>query len=40
MPSAAIKAFKEDKTFKNKIEFHAIGYGKECDFKALKEIAD
>ena len=36
MPLAAIKAFKDDTTFKNKIEFHAVGFGKYADIKILK----
>ena len=33
MPMAAIKAFKEDKTFKNKIEFTAVGFGRPENLK-------
>ena len=40
MPKAAIKAFKEDKTFKNKIEFTAVGFGRDADLRILKKIAD
>ena len=40
MPVAAIKAFKEDTTFKSKIEFHAVGFGRDADMKILKKIAD
>lgn len=39
MPDDAIKAFKEDKNFKNKIEFHAVGFGRNVDIELLKKIA-
>ena len=39
MPDDAIKAFKDNKTFKDKIEFHAVGFGVEAGMDTLNKIA-
>ena len=39
MPVNAINAFKEDSTFRHKIEFHAVGFGRAADMITLDEIA-
>ena len=39
MPKTAIDAFKDEKIFKNKIEFHAVGFGRDADVEILNKIA-
>lgn len=39
MPQTAINAFKNEKIFKNKIEFHAVGFGRDADMEILNKIA-
>ena len=40
MPQTAINAFKDEKILKNKIEFHAVGFGRGADMKILQKIAE
>jgi len=40
MPYGAINDFKAEKKFRNKIEFHAVGFGRVADIKILKQIAN
>ncbi len=39
IPHLFIKAFNEDNHIKRKIEFHAVGFGRDADIKILRKIA-
>jgi len=40
MPTVPLKAFNDNTTFKKKIEFFAVGFGKHADMKKLTKIAN
>ena len=40
IPYSSIKAFNDDNHIKKKIEFHAVGFGRNADMEILKEIAE
>ena len=40
IPYTCIKAFNDDNHIKRKIEFHAVGFGRDADIKTLKKIAE
>ena len=40
LPLTAINAFKKENTFRHKIDFHAVGFGREAEVKILQKIAN